>query len=223
VPISRASVVDQVVDILRKEILSGRLRPGVPINTSALAREWSVSIIPIREALRILATEGLVRTVPNGSPTTMPLNPEDLSELYRLRCILEGGLAEAAAGRLTEQHVDACVSAYDRMAAADPEDVHGDFWAAHQTFHRVLLQPACGEWGNRLLMILWQGSERYQRATLDFGGSLARAQAEHAEMIKAARSRDPAALRAVLLRHFESMWEAVQDWPSDEEGDSLLL
>src|SRR5947207_3329136 len=93
-PIEPRSVVEQVMTELRRSILSGALAPGRELSLRELAEMLQVSIIPVREALRSLESEGLVVTRPGRSARVAPLDLDELQGLYRLRRRLEPELAQ---------------------------------------------------------------------------------------------------------------------------------
>jgi DNA-binding GntR family transcriptional regulator len=97
-PIESRSVVEQVMTELRRSVLSGALAPGRDLSLRELAEMLQVSIIPVREALRSLESEGLVVTRPGRSARVAPLDLDELQGLYRLRRRLEPEIAQRPAG-----------------------------------------------------------------------------------------------------------------------------
>src|SRR4030042_1824775 len=86
-----------VYEKLRKRIIDGELRPGLPINEAEFARELSVSKTPVREALRQLERDGFVENVPGRGSAVSHINPQDIREVLEIREILEVGAAKRAA------------------------------------------------------------------------------------------------------------------------------
>ncbi len=83
------SLVDRVLDFVRDRILSGEYEPGARLRLQPLAEESGASLIPVREALRILETERLVETIPNRGARVAGISREDMEDLYRVRVLLE--------------------------------------------------------------------------------------------------------------------------------------
>ena len=104
-PIEPRSVVEQVMTELRRSILSGALAPGRELSLRELAEMLQVSIIPVREALRSLESEGLVVTRPGRSARVAPLDLGELQGLYRLRRRLEPEIAQRSCRLLSESRV----------------------------------------------------------------------------------------------------------------------
>src|SRR2546423_15391673 len=94
--IHRVSVADQVASVLRQQILTGELRPGMPLQEAPLAASLGVSRNTIREATRILSLEGLLKRSAHRGVTVAQLSLEDVGEIYRLRHLLEIPAVRAA-------------------------------------------------------------------------------------------------------------------------------
>lgn len=97
------SLSDQVVKLLRKMILNGKLQPGERINQVQLAEAMNISRGPLREALRMLQNEGLIKHEINRGTFVTTLSPQDMWEIYTMRALLESHAAKLAMNNLTEQ------------------------------------------------------------------------------------------------------------------------
>lgn len=200
-PLERPVLVDQIATSIRDDILSGKLRPGQRIMVAALAKELGVSHIPVREAIRRLEAESLITTVPRRSTVVAEVRLGELHEVYDLRRLIEGDTVMRAAPAYSSEHLATIDEAMQRLWGADPRDLEGDFWAAHQAFHWAVLAPAIDPWRKRLLGQLWQSSERYHRLFTLVFGSLADAQAEHRHLADAAHQGDPQEMHRLLTAH----------------------
>ncbi len=159
-PQTTTSLVELIAKEIKVSILSGTLRPGEPFSIAELSNELDVSHIPVREALRRLEADGLVRLRPSRSAIVTPLSVEELTEIYQLRLVVEVDLAARAAPSYTTQQLE--------LAESLCEDLHKPHGAAnpherevHHRFHENLLLPAAGEHANRILWRLWEASDRY--------------------------------------------------------------
>ena len=113
-----------VVDALRKEMLSGGLEPGQELSQDDLAARYGVSRIPVREALRSLAAEGLVELRPHRAPRVKLHSPEEIAELWWIRQILEPAAARLAAARTTPALVSTAARVLARMEKLGPLFAH---------------------------------------------------------------------------------------------------
>jgi DNA-binding GntR family transcriptional regulator len=96
----------QVIDILRNEILSGRLQPGAILNERDLAKRLGVSKTPVREALTLLDHEGLVQTLPRKGYFVSAISVQDVHDFFDLRVILESAAARAAVAKITDEQLE---------------------------------------------------------------------------------------------------------------------
>jgi len=131
---------EQIADRIRTEIEEGRLVPGAPLNQVDLAARFSLSRIPVREALRQLVAEGYVTYRPNkGANVVSALSLEDVQEIIEIRECLEARLMDRAVERLTPEAVDEAAEALRALnRARTAQEVHG----AHQRFHTLLYRAA---------------------------------------------------------------------------------
>ena len=135
-------------DRIRRSIVEGHLRPGQRLIEQRLAEELQLSRTPVREALRMLQSEGLVQFQPNRQARVRSISIDDLRDLYDLRSRLEGMAAELAAERATIEQLERLVFARSEFAASvrrsvpgDLDDIRGVFRANDQ-FHVAVLDAA---------------------------------------------------------------------------------
>jgi len=216
-----ASTVEHLVIAIRKKILSGELVPGQSFSLRALAAEFGVSFIPVREALRSLESQGLIATRPGRSAVVAPLDAVDLRSIYRLRLRLEPEIAYRACELLTpadfERLEGLIVQFGDESKGID------EIYDAHHDFHVELLRPAATEWDLRILENLWHAGERYVR--LAFGqrdftpGEHRRREEAHRSLLEPFRSRDQERAAYALRQHLESN-ETVAEQAIPDSGNN---
>lgn len=129
-------------ELIREAIIDGRLAPGQRLKEEELAQELGMSRTPVREALLLLQSEGLVDSVPRRGATVRSYALDDLDDMYQLRAVLEGYAARRAATRMTPADIarlkESCVrfeglSVADELAEIVKENLH---------FHQVITQAA---------------------------------------------------------------------------------
>ena len=129
-------------DLIRQAIVEGRVLPGQRLKEEELAQQLGISRTPIREALLVLQTEGLLEAAPNRGATVRAYDVRDLEEMYELRALLEGHAARRAASRVTGEQLDALRASCDRFAALlDGKDVPS-LVAENNVFHQTILAAA---------------------------------------------------------------------------------
>jgi DNA-binding GntR family transcriptional regulator len=195
------SAVDLVTAEIRRAILTGALPAGEQFSIRELARQLGVSHIPIREALRLLESQGLIVLSQARSASVAALSVEDLAAIYRLRLRLEPDLAARSVPLQTAGHLDAAKAALERSRSTEPDLA----WRAHYGFHESLAAPAATEWDLRIMHTLWTAADRYTRLVFDptaiDEAERQRRYDRHAELLRVASQGDGAAMEEALLAH----------------------
>lgn len=209
---------DRVFEIVREQIVTGRLGDNAPIRQDALAAELGVSKIPLREALARLEQEGLISSQANRGYFVKPLSAARLDELFALRQAVEPKAAAYAAAMAGEAERAAAVAAFERldMAAGDnPSEVA----VRNREFHVALVQNSERLLTVQLVERLSILAERYVVAHLEPAGRDARAHQEHRELLDAYLARDGVTLETLLAGHIR----ATLDDLKNELGASVSI
>jgi len=144
-----------VADRVRADILEGRIKPGEWLRQERLAQDHGVSQMPVREALKLLAAEGLVEHVPYRGARVVEFTPEDVEDLYACRAFIEGMAARFAASVISDEEVTELESLHDGMIhCRTPEDlaVYRDL---NRRFHGVIIGASRRSYLVRTLAQLW--------------------------------------------------------------------
>ncbi|MBY4212519.1 GntR family transcriptional regulator [Rhodococcus fascians] len=178
-----------VTDALRDEIITGVRAPGTQIVQEALAEQFQMSRIPIREALKTLEAEEHVVYEPHSGYRVTKLGLDELSEVFRLRDILEEELIRDALPLLTDDVVDRMRSA---MAEMDDAAARGDLVTigkANRRFHYLVFEASLMERTKRIVNQLWNTADAYRPL---YAGLLdiAKVNAEHVFIVDAVADRD---------------------------------
>jgi DNA-binding GntR family transcriptional regulator len=188
---------------LRADIITCALPPGTRLRIDELAVRFNVSIIPVREALRLLESEGLVVNVPHVGVTVSPVEASGLSEALAIMEGLEIVSTRAAADRATEAdlaELSARVESMDRaLAEARAQDWVDENRAFHLAITQVAAMPLLGD-------MLARAFDRWERVWRHHYDSVAtrrrpQAQIEHHEMVQHIGTRDYRALEEIVRRH----------------------
>ena len=154
-----------VYEKLRRRIIEGELRPGLPINEADFAREHSVSKTPIREALRQLERDGFVESVPGRGSTVSHIKPQDIREVFEIREIIETGAAKRAARLRDNEELGRKREESRRLLASESgEYVHE--WGSWEDVHLCIVQAL----GNQTLVDMYSGLlDRIHRIRSHYG------------------------------------------------------
>lgn len=195
------SLTAKIYERLRAEILSCALPPGAEISETELAVRFEVSKTPVREALATLRTEGLVRTFPRRGYQIVPITFSDMNELFDVRTILEAGAAELAARRITDAELDQLTRLADVVYDRSEQPSLKRFIQANKDFHAAIAQASGNERLYQMLVKQIDELERFFYLGARLRDVNKETQDDHQEIVQVLRARDPAAARAIMIKH----------------------
>lgn len=200
---------DELLGKLRSMILRCELEPGTRISEKDLCARFGISRTPLREALKVLAFNGLIELLPNRGAWIPPLRSEEVAEVFDVLATIERRAGEMAAARLSERGLREVASLHQRMVeqalAGETEKwIRSDF-----LIHRKLVNAA----GNRTLASVHEGlAVRVERARYILGTSRPRmheAIEEHEAILRAVMTREPQRVAQELYTHCMKTRDAV--------------
>lgn len=198
----------QAADVIRDLIVRGELLPGEKIGQVELANRVGVSRSPLREALRTLESEGIVRHEANRGYVVARLDIDDLTQIYRMRSLLEDEILASIQAPTAEQ-VAGLTELNDAMEAAMvAEDVAG-MLTANREFHFGIFELSPLDHFIREVRRLWQLSEGYRAAYLWMPQTRGRVIAEHREIIAALADFDRARASKISAGHRQASEDVV--------------
>ena len=209
IAIPRANLHEQVAGRLRKMLIEGELPPGAKLNERELCERLDVSRTPLREAIKMLAAEGLVELLPNRGAVVAQLSEQDIADTFEVIAGLEGHAAELAAQRITDTELAEIRALHYEMLAAYTRRDLPTYYRINAQIHTRINAAA----GNRVLTQTWATvNARLQalrfRSNVD-EAKWKRAVQEHEQMVELLAARDGAALRALLVTHLLHKRDAV--------------
>jgi DNA-binding GntR family transcriptional regulator len=202
--IRRRYLHDEAADRLRELILSSRLAPGERVNELELSEEFGISRTPLREAIKILAAEGLLETLPNHGARVAQISARELEEMIEVVAALEGSAGELACRTITDEEIAAIARDHAAMIDAYRGGDEAEYFARNRAIHNAIMAAS----RNGTLENLYHSmSGRIQRARYSAHKTpeqWKQAVEEHEDMMTALRARDGEGLAAVLRRHVRS-------------------
>lgn len=191
-PFSTPALYAQVAERLRGRIYAHELAPGAWIDEQSLADEFGISRTPMREALKVLAAEGLVVLKPRRGCYVAQMSERDVDEIFPVLALLEGRVAEEATHRLASadfSRLAAIHAELERHAAANDAD---KFFEANQSFHNALQELAGNRWLSQLIDDTRKFLKLTRRDSLRLAGRINQSLAEHRDILAAIRAQDAA-------------------------------
>ncbi len=208
-----------VADQLRAAILEGRYKPGEWLRQEKLAQELKVSQMPVREALKELAAEGLIEHIPYRGARVVSFSVEDVLDLYEHRAFLEGRAAFFAAAHITAEEIAQLKQMADQMAAFPPEQI-GEYRKINRLFHSLIFRASRRDYLIRTLTQMWEAFP--SMLTANFAATAHQPlpnrdlqdQSEHQAIIAALEARDgeraAQAMRAHILSAAKHLVELLR-------------
>lgn len=201
VTISRPMLHQQVAQQLRQMLVEGRVAPGAKLNERELCEHLRVSRTPLREAIKMLAAEGLVELLPNRGAVALQLSEADVGHTFEVMAQLESMNGELAAQRATQAQIDEIRALNDEMLAAYTNRDLPGYYALNARIHRAFNLAA----NNPVLTGLYETINARVQAlryrTNQDEGKWQRAVAEHGRMVELLVARDGDGLRNLLSQH----------------------
>ena len=218
-PALRARTAHQYVhDTLREAILSGEIPAGSRLVQADIATQLEVSTTPVREALRDLATEGLVRFDPHRGAIVRELDWEEVREIYQLRQLLEPLAIRLAIARMSDEELQA---ANELALQMESESSPGRWVELNRAFHGLFADSARSPRLQSILAGLRDGAAVYVALSLRYQPSgIPRANVDHRALLDAFQQRDADQAASIELRHLASTMAAIETWHRDVLGRS---
>ena len=207
--IPRQVLHQEVAVRLRQRIVEGQLAPGVKLNERELSESLQVSRTPLREAIKMLAAEGLVELLPNRGAVVAQLSAQDIADAFEVIAGLEGQAGELAAERIGAGALAEIRALHYEMRAAFTRRDLATYYRLNALIHGQINAAA----GNRVLAQTWASvNARLQalrfRSNFD-EGKWKRAMKEHDRMVELLAARDGPALRTLMVAHLLHKRDAV--------------
>lgn len=210
-PIQRRSLHNELADRLRHMIVEGDLAPGEKLAEKELCGQFGVSRTPLREAIKVLATEGLVQLTPNRGCTVAKLTLADLDEAFPIMGALEALSGELACQHITDAELARLRDLHERMVRKYEAGALRDYFKLNERIHQLILEAARNPTLSQMQLSL---SGRVRRARYMANMSPARwaaAVAEHEKILEALSARDGKRLAVILKEHLANKLETVKD------------
>lgn len=210
-PLSQRALYQEVAEHLRQRIFKRELAPGSWIDELKIAAELGISRTPLREALKVLAAEGLVTMKLRRGAYVTEVSEQDLREVYELLALLESDAAAAACQRASAGQMQHLQSLHQQLeAAADPHTgSHERFFVLNEAFHLQLLQLAGNRWRAQMVADLRKVMKLSRHSSLLRQGRLQESLHEHRALLTALCARDAEAARQLMTLHFSNGLQAA--------------
>lgn len=197
----RALYMD-VAELLRQRIFSGELAPGSWIDELKLAEEFGISRTPLREALKVLATEGLITMKVRRGAYVTEVSEQDLRDVYHLLALLESDAAAVVAEKASAAELQELQALHAALEKASSQRTL--FFEANERFHMRLLEIEGNRWRMEMVADLRKVMKLNRHHSLFKSGRIEESLAEHRAILAALLQRDPLKAQQAVRSHFQN-------------------
>lgn len=206
-PLSPRALYQDVAERLRQQIFTRQLEPGCWIDELKLCAEYGISRTPLREALKVLAVEGLVTMKVRRGAYVTEMSRIDVAQVYHLMALLECDAVGEVARHATDAQLTELKALHERLEKhARQRDA---FFATNEQFHLRLLEIAGNRWRTQIVTDLRKVMKLNRHHSLFKQGRLADSLAEHRALMQALQTRDASRATQLMQAHFDNGLEAA--------------
>ena len=208
------SLHDEVAAQLRERIFGGELAPGAFLDEVALAAQMKISRTPLREALKVLTAEGLVRHEPRRGCFVNQVTAKDLDEIFPVIALLEGRCAHEAALHASDADIERLQALHDRLGRHAKARRINEYYAANFEIHEAIIALADNRWLAQVIGDLRKIVKLARLQQLHAPGRLDQSCAEHMAVFAALKARDAEGAEAAMRTHLTRQRTALRDLAS---------
>ena len=198
------ALYEEVAELIRQRIFSRELEPGSWIDELQIAKAYGISRTPLREALKVLAAEGLVTMKVRRGAYVTEVSEKDLRDVYHLLSLLESDAAAVVAQTASPADLKKLQSLHAELEAAGKpgKEKHDKFFEVNEAFHMCLLELAQNKWRDQMVADLRKVMKLNRHNSLFKTGRITESLAEHQAIMAALNAKDPVATAARMREHF---------------------
>ncbi len=201
------ALYEEVAELLRQRIFNRELEPGSWIDELKLAEAYGISRTPLREALKVLAAEGLVTMKVRRGAYVTEVSEKDLTDVYHLLSLLESDAAGVVAKHANDEQIAELQALHDELEASTAE--RDLFFAVNERFHMKLLEVADNRWRMQMVADLRKVMKLNRHNSLFKTGRLHDSLSEHRAIMAALQARDSKLALTRMQAHFRNGLEAA--------------
>jgi len=201
---------EEVAERLRAQIFAHELAPGSWLDEQNLALQFGISRTPMREAIKVLASEGLVTMKMRRGAYVTEVDRRDLEQIFTILSLLEGQAAKETASKASEDQLTQLDNLHHRLEKAAADRDMEQFFEINSKFHELVQDIAGNRWMNNTIADLRKVLKLQRRDSLSRTGRLQNSLVEHRQILQAILKRDPIAAEAAMRKHLAHGLEAAK-------------
>ena len=201
----------QVADRLREQIYQHELKPGDAIDEMALCERFGISRTPLREALKVLNSEGLIELIPRKGSFVRSMEIEELNELFPVMAVLEGLCAREAVENSSPCDLEQLEKMHDKLEQLAALGNIDGYYEQNFVFHQAVQDLSGNKWLQRVIGDLRKVLRLARHMQLTIPGRLEASLEEHRQIMKAFRKHDPDMADQNMQDHLKQQWYSLVD------------
>lgn len=205
------SLHDEVANTLRERIFAGELAQGSFVDEAALCESLKISRTPLREALKVLTAEGLVRHEPRRGCFVNQVTEKDLDEIFPVIALLEGRSAWEAARNASDADLVALEALHDKLGKHARARRINDYYEVNHTIHEAIILLANNRWLAQVIGDLRKILRLARQQQLHAPGRLEQSLSEHMAVFAALKARDSEGAEAAMRTHLTRQRDALRE------------
>ena len=205
------SLHDEVAARLREEIFGGLLAPGAFIDEASVCERLQISRTPLREALKVLTAEGLLRHEPRRGCFVNEVTERDLDEIFPVIALLEGRCAYEAARNASDAELQELDALHERLVRHAKARRINDYYATNHIIHEAIIKLADNRWLAQVIGDLRKILKLARLQQLHAPGRLDQSLSEHLAVFAALKARDSEGADAAMRTHMTRQREALRE------------
>ncbi|MGS5087530.1 GntR family transcriptional regulator [Hydrogenophaga sp. A37] len=212
------SLHDEVASKLRERIFTGELAPGSFVDEPGLCSEWSISRTPLREALKVLTAEGLLRHEPRRGCFVSEITERDLDEIFPVIALLEGRCAFEAANNATDADLGALEQLHDRLQRSAKAKRITEYYETNFAIHEAIILLANNRWLAQVIGDLRKIVKLARLQQLHAPGRLEQSLSEHMAVYAALKAHDAEGAEAAMRTHLTRQRVALRELARNQKS-----
>jgi DNA-binding GntR family transcriptional regulator len=212
------SLHDEVAAQLRDRIFAGELMPGTFLDEAGLAEQLQISRTPLREALKVLTAEGLVRHEPRRGCFVNEVTEQDLDEIFPVLALLEGRCAREAAMNASDADLLELEALHDKLNRHAKSKRINDYYAVNFAIHEAIITLANNRWLALVISDLRKIVKLARLQQLHAPGRLDQSLSEHMALFAALKARDPDGAEAAMRTHLTRQRVALRELARNQKS-----
>ncbi len=208
--LNKRPLYEEVAERLREQIFAHQMAPGSWVDEQSLALQLGISRTPMREAIKVLAAEGLITMHMNRGAYVTEVDRRDLEQIFTVLSLLEGQAAKETALRATEDQLTELDNLHHRLEKAAADRDLDQFFEINVKFHELIQGIAGNRWMNNTIADLRKVLKLQRRDSLNRTGRMQNSVIEHRQILEAILKRDPIAAEAAMRKHLAHGLEAAK-------------